>query len=120
MKKIILLILIISTNVFGQKKVGNDVFKMEFLRIMVNLEGNSNDYYSDIVERSMFSKKDSLKYGFINVKGKEIIKPKYTYASDFFDGKSNIIKDSIPGIILKMVVKKYFPNIVQHIGIKVI
>lgn len=110
MKKIILLILIISTNVFGQKKVGNEVFKMEFLRTMVNLEGSSNDYYSDIVERSMFSKKNSLKYGFINTKGKEVIKPKYTYASDFFNGKSNIIKDSIPGLIFKNGKELLFPE----------
>ncbi|PQJ32559.1 hypothetical protein BST92_11765 [Nonlabens arenilitoris] len=110
MKKTLFLILIISTNVFGQKKVGNDIFKMEFLRIMVNLEGSSNDYYSDIVERSMFSKKDSLNYGFINSKGKEVINSKYTYASDFFNGKSNIIKDSIPGIILENGNEKIFPE----------
>jgi hypothetical protein len=110
MKKIIFLILIISTNTFGQKKVGNDIFKMEFLRIMVNLEGNSNDYYSDIVERSMFSKKDSLNYGFINSKGKEVINPKYTYASDFFNGKSNIIKDSISGLLLENGIERMFPE----------
>ena len=40
---------------------------------MTNLDGSSNDYYTDLVERSMFSKKDSLKYGFLNSKGKEII-----------------------------------------------
>ncbi|WP_066225073.1 hypothetical protein [Formosa haliotis] len=57
MKKIFLLILIISANVFGQKKVGNDVFKMEFLRISDNIQGDQNNYYSDLVERSMFSKK---------------------------------------------------------------
>ena len=62
MKKILLLIIIISNTVFGQKKVGNDVFKIEFLRIMTNLNGSSNDYYTDLAERSMFSKKHSLKY----------------------------------------------------------
>ena len=70
MKKIFLLILIISSNIFGQKKVGNDVFKMEFLRISDNIQGDQNNYYSDLVERSMFSKKDSLNYGFLNSKGK--------------------------------------------------
>ncbi|WP_339628401.1 WG repeat-containing protein [uncultured Maribacter sp.] len=110
MKKIFLLILIISTSVFGQKKVGNDIFKMEFLRTMTNLDGSSNDYYTDLVERSMFSKKDSLKYGFLNSKGKEIIGPKYTYASDFYNGKSNIIKDSIPGILLENGKEILFPE----------
>jgi len=98
----------ISTNVFGQKNVGNDVFKIEFLRIMTNLEGSSNDYYTDLVERSMFSKKDSLEYGFLNSKGKEVIEPKYTYASDFYDGKSNIIKDSIPGLLFENGTEKLF------------
>lgn len=110
MKKILLLILIISTNVFGQKKVGNDVFKMEFLRISDNIQGDQNNYYSDLVERSMFSKKDSLNYGFLNSKGKTVIKAEYTYASDFFNGKSNIIVDSIPGILFKDGNKKMFPE----------
>ena len=72
MKKIFLLILIISSNIFGQKKVGNDVFKMEFLRISDNIQGDQNNYYSDLVERSMFSKKDSLNYGFLNSKEKQL------------------------------------------------
>lgn len=110
MKKIFLLILIISTNVFGQKKVGNDVFKMEFLRISDNIQGDQNNYYSDLTERSMFSKKDSLNYGFLNSKGKTVIKAKYTYASDFFNGKSNIIIDSIPGVLLKDGSEKLFPQ----------
>lgn len=110
MKKIYLLILIISTNVNGQKKVGNDVFKMEFLRISDNIQGDQNNYYSDLTERSMFSKKDSLNYGFLNSKGKTVIKAKYTYASDFFNGKSNIIIDSIPGILLKDGSEKLFPE----------
>ena len=66
---------------------------------MMNLEGSSNDYYSDLVEGSMFSKKDSLKYGFINSKGNEVIKAKHTYTSDFCNGKSNIINDSIPELL---------------------
>ncbi|MDX5585998.1 MAG: WG repeat-containing protein [Aureibaculum sp.] len=110
MKKIFLLILIISTNVFGQKKVGNDVFKMEFLRIADNIQGDQNNYFTDLVERSMYSKKDSLKYGFLNPKGKTVIEAKYTYASDFYNGKSNIIIDSIPGILLKDGNKKMFPD----------
>ncbi len=76
MKKIFLLILIITTNVFAQKKVGNDVFKMEFLRISDNIQGEQNNYFSDLTERSMFSKKDSLNYGFLNSKGKIVIEAK--------------------------------------------
>ena len=110
MKKVFLLILIISTHVFGQKKVGNDVFKMEFLRKSDNIQGDLNNYYSDLIERSMFSKKDSLHYGFLNSKGKTVIEAKYTYASDFFNGKSNIIIDSIPGILFKDGNEKMFPN----------
>jgi len=110
MKKIFLLILIISSNIFGQKKVGNDVFKMEFLRISDNIQGDQNNYYSDLVERSMFSKKDSLNYGFLNSKGKTVIEAKYTYASDFFNGKSNIIIDSIPGLLFKDGNEKMFSN----------
>jgi hypothetical protein len=110
MKKVFLLILIISTHVFGQKKVGNDVFKMEFLRKSDNIQGDLNNYYSDLIERSMFSKKDSLHYGFLNSKGKTVIEAKYTYASDFFNGKSNIIIDSIPGILFKDGNEKIFPN----------
>ncbi len=110
MKKILLLILIISTNAFGQKKVGNDVFKMELLKMSDNIQGDQNNYYSDLTERSMFSKKDSLNYGFLNSKGETFIKAKYTYASDFFNGKSNIIIDSIPGILLKDGSEKLFPQ----------
>lgn len=77
---------------------------------MVNLEGSSNDYYPDLVERSMFTKKDSLKYGFINSKGNEVIKAKYTYAADFCNGKSNIINDSIPGLFFENGTEKMFPE----------
>lgn len=110
MKKILLLFLIISTNFYSQNKAGNDIFRMEFIRIMANLEENSNDYYTDLVERSMFSIKDSLKYGFINHKGKEVFEENYSYASDFFNGKSNIIIDSISGILFKDGTKKMFPE----------
>jgi hypothetical protein len=110
MKKLFLLILIISTNVFGQKNVGNDVFKMEFLRISDNIQGDQNNYFTDLTERSMFSKKDSLKYGFLNSMGKIVIEAKYIYASDFFNGKSNIISDSIPGILFKDGSEKIFPQ----------
>jgi hypothetical protein len=110
MKKIILVIFIISANVFGQKKVGNDIFSTEFSREISNLQGSSNNYYTDLFDRSMFSKKDSLKYGFINSKGEEVIKSKYTYASNFYNGKSNIIKDSITGLLLKNGDEKMFPE----------
>ncbi len=110
MKKVFLLILIISTNVFGQKQIGHDVFKMEFLRISDNIQGDQNNYFSDLVERSMFSKKDSLNYGFLNSEGKIVIEAKYSYASDFFNGKSNIIIDSIPGLLFKNGNEKMFPN----------
>ncbi len=109
-KSIIICFLIISTNAFGQKKIGNDVFKIEFLRISDNIQGDQNNYYSDLVERSMFSKKDSLNYGFLNSKGKTVKEAKYTYASDFFNGKSNIIIDSIPGLLFKDGNEKMFPN----------
>src|SRR5690606_15274516 len=41
------------------------------------------------------------KIGFMNTKGKVIIKPKYDMASDFYDGYANIIKDSTCGYIDK-------------------
>lgn len=110
MKKIFILFLIISINVYGQKRIGNEVFNIEFLRIMDNIQGEQNDYYTDIVERSMFSKNDSLKYGFLSPGGKTIIEAKYTYASDFFNGKSNIIVDSIPGILFKDGTTNMFPT----------
>ena len=110
MKKLFVLILIISTNTFGQKKIGNDVFKMEFLRIYESIRGDQNNYFIDLTERSMFSKKDSLNYGFLKPNGKPVIKAKYSYASNFFNGKSNIIVDSIPGILFKNGKEKMFPN----------
>lgn len=110
MKKLFLLVLFISINVFGQKDVGNDVFKMEFIRIADYIQGNQNNYFTDLVERSMYSKNDSLTYGFINSNGKTVIDPKYSYASDFFNGKSNIIIDSIPGILFKDGSQKMFPD----------
>lgn len=83
---------------------------MEFLKNLSNHCDNVNVYYTDLVERSMFSKKDSLSYGFLNLKGKTIIEPKYTYASDFLNGKSNIIKDSVPGLLFKNGKEKLFPE----------
>ncbi len=99
MKKIIILFLILSTSIYSQKKLGNEVFKMEFLKTMVNIDNEVNTYYTDLVERCMYSKKDNLKYGFLNNKGKVIIQPIYSYGSDFFKGKSNIILDTIPGLV---------------------
>ena len=58
----------------------------------------------------MFSKNDSLKYGFLSPKGKIIIDAKFTYASDFYNGKSNVIMDTIPGILFKDGNNKMFPE----------
>jgi hypothetical protein len=110
MKTIYFLLLIISIQANGQKKTGNDVFNMEFLRNSDNTQGEQNDYFTFLVDRSIQHKKNLLEYGFLNAKGKMFIKAKYTYASDFFNGKSNILLDSIPGILFKDGREKFFRN----------
>ena len=108
MKKLFLLIFVITSNSYCQSVA--DVFKMEFIKTMVNINNESNEYFTDLVDRNLYSKKDSLTYGFFNNKDEIVIKANYTYASDFFNGKSNIIKDSISGILFKDNTKKMFPE----------
>ncbi len=93
MRKIILFFLLLSTSIYGQTSI--DVFKIEFLRTYENIQGSQNNYYTDLVDRLLHRKKDTLKYGFFNSNGQKVINAKYNYASDFYNGKANIILDSI-------------------------
>ncbi len=108
MKKITLLFLLTVNSVFSQ--LGSNVYLIEGMRILPNIEHDFNTYYNDLMYRAFSSLKDSLKYGFTDSKGKVVITPKYEYASDFYNGKSNIISNNIPGIVFSNSKHKLFPE----------
>ncbi|WP_281989921.1 WG repeat-containing protein [Aquimarina aggregata] len=108
MKKIAVLFLLTFNSTFSQ--LGNNVFLMESMRIFPNIEHDSNTYYNDLMQRAFSSLKDSLKYGFADSNGKIVIPPNYEYASDFYDGKSNIISNNIPGVVFSNSKQKLFPE----------
>lgn len=55
-------------------------------------------------------KDTSLKLGYLDLKGKIIIKPNYQAISDFYGNYANIIKDNVYGYIDKSGKEELFPN----------
>ncbi|WP_024773117.1 WG repeat-containing protein [Aquimarina macrocephali] len=108
MKKIAVLFLLASNSIFSQ--LGNNVFLMENMYTFPNIEHDSNTYYNDLMQRGFSSLKDSLKYGFVDSNGKIVIPPNYEYASDFYNGKANIISNNIPGLVFSNSKCKLYPE----------
>ncbi|MFT7901162.1 WG repeat-containing protein [Tenacibaculum ascidiaceicola] len=101
--KILLLVLVIvSSYSFSQEKIKADITIMNFLgRVPLKTESNS---LADNLIRFLYynpQPKNYPKIGFLNNKGKIVIKAKYSMASDFYNGHANIIKDSVYGYINK-------------------
>lgn len=69
-----------------------------------------NSYYSDIMGFLMYSKKETLKFGFMNSIGEVIIDPEFDFASDFNGDVANIKKDNVSGIVNKIGESKFFEN----------
>ncbi len=108
MKKIVALFLLAINSIFSQ--LGNNVFLMESMHAFPNIEHDSNTYYNDLMQRGFSSLKDSLKYGFVDSNGKIVIPSHYEYASDFYNGKSNIISNNIPGLVFSNSKRKLYPE----------
>lgn len=106
MKKQILLILTLTIfynySTFSQDKIKADIKTMLFLgRIPEKTKSNT---LSDNLLRVLYyniQSNNSQKIGYMNKKGKILIKPKYSMCSDFYGNYANIIRDSIFGYINK-------------------
>ena len=87
---------------YSQTKVKPDVDIMLFLgRMPQKLETNT---ISDELIRALYydvQPAGTPKIGYLNKKGKILIKPQYNYGSDFYGNYANIIKDSLFGYIDK-------------------
>lgn len=106
---LIIITLVLHHNSFSQKK-NYDVFKSEFMRSNYFPNNKSNNFYIALLDRSIYKKVDSIKYNFLNQKNIKLIKVNYDYASDFFRDRSNIIIDSISGLLYKNKTQILFSN----------
>ncbi len=86
----------------SQEKIKADLQTINFLsKSPYKTENNSQ---AESLLRILYFKpqpENNPKIGFMNTKGKVIIKPKYDIASDFYDDYANIIKDSTYGYVDK-------------------
>ncbi len=95
-------LLLLNQHSLSQEKIKADLKIMNFLgNIPYKTEKNSQ---TESLLRMLYFKpqpESNPKIGFMDTKGKIIIKPTYGMVSDFYDGYANIIKDSIYGYIDK-------------------
>lgn len=113
MKNILLFsfIFFISHSVQSQEKIKADFQTIDFLG-KTPYKTPNNSMTENLLRILYFNPKSGTqkKIGFMNSRGKTIINPKYTLASDFYNGYANIIKDSIYGYINKKGEETLFPQ----------
>jgi len=110
MKKLLIIsIFLCIQHCFAQERE-LDAFKYAFMKERAFPIKALNDYYINIMEYSMSSPKSKLKYGFLYPNGKVFKSAEFDYASEFMNGKSNIRKDSIFGLLFRDGSVKYFPK----------
>lgn len=105
MKKLLLftiLLSLFSKYSFSQEKIEPNLKIINFLG-NVPYKTEKNSLSQSLMVKLYFrpQPKNAPKVGFMNTKGKVLLKPIYDIASDFYDGYANIIKDSIYGYIDK-------------------
>ncbi|MFT7898754.1 WG repeat-containing protein [Tenacibaculum ascidiaceicola] len=100
--KILLLaiIAIISSDSFSQEKIKPDIAIMNFLG-RVPQKTPMNSAIDNLIKMLYYNPQPpkSLKIGFLDTKGKTVVKAKYNMASDFYGNYANVIRDSIYGYI---------------------
>lgn len=105
----IITLLLFSYYALSQEKIKADLQTINFLgKSPYKTEKNSQ---AESLLRLLYFEPqptNSLKCGFMDKKGKIIIKPIYNLASDFYNGYANIIKDSTYGYIDKKGIEVLF------------
>lgn len=83
-------------NVVAIGYLGNDIYLLSNDNNSLLLEGY--DLIEESIDEYMYIRKNGL-YGYINIKGKEIIKPSFTKAFSMNENKAVVIKDGLYHII---------------------